>query len=445
MTEWLLIAAGVVLTLGTGVAVAAEFSLVTVERSTIESAAETGDASAARVLKSLRNLSTQLSGAQVAISFTTLLVGYLVEPSLAGLLHGPFEAIGLPPAAVATVTVVLAMFIATMFSMLVGELIPKNLAIARPQGTARWSAPMQAVFTVATLPLIRALNGTANAFIRAIGLHPQEELSAGRTPDELAVLVRHSARAGALDEATATRVGRSLTFGRLTAGDVMVHRVHVETIDHDTTAADVIASTRATGHSRFPVVRDSADEVVGVVHVKRAVAVPRAARGEVAVTEVMDPVLHVPGSLRVANLLVELKSETGPLAVVEDEYGGTAGIVTLEDVVEEVVGAVADEHDPTDIDAVRDADGSWMLAATLRPDEVRARTGLDIPDSPDYDTIAGFVLTQLGRLAEPGDRVPVTGGRLEVVDLDGRHIERLRFQPDEPGSGTDAAAQQEQR
>lgn len=442
MTEWLLIAAGVVLTLGTGIAVAAEFSLVTVERSAVEAAAESGDRSAARVLRSLRSLSTQLSGAQVAISFTTLLVGYLVEPSLASLLHAPFEAVALPPPAVATVTVVLAMFIATMFSMLVGELIPKNLAIARPEGTARWSAPLQAAFTVATRPLIRALNGTANAVIRAVGLHPQEELSAGRTPDELAALVRHSARAGTLDEATATRVGRSLTFGRLTAGDVMVHRVHVETVDHDATTADVIALTRSTGQSRFPVVRDSPDDVVGVVHVKRAVAVARPDRADTAVTEVMDPVLHVPDSLRVANLLVELKGQAGPFAVVHDEYGGTAGIVTLEDIVEEVVGAVTDEHDPTDTDAVRGDDGTWTLAATLRPDEVRDRAGLDVPDSSDYDTIAGFVLTKLGRLAEPGDRVPLPGGHLEVVDLDGRHIERLRFHPADPGEATSAAEEE---
>lgn len=429
MTEWWWLAGGVLLTAGTGVAVAAEFSLVTVERGSVERAADEGDRSAARVLRSVRTLSTQLSGAQVAISFTTLLVGYLVEPSLATLLRTPFESIGVPAGVVGPLAVAVAMFAATMFSMLFGELVPKNLAIAQPLRTARWSAPAQYVFTMITSPLIKVLNGSANGVVRAIGLEPQEELSTGRTPEELAAVVRHSAAEGTLDRRTAARVRRTLDFGRWTASDVMVHRIHVATVDHDASAADVIDVTRRTGRSKFPVVRGTADDVVGIVHLKSAVAVPVDRRDQVPVTDLMTEVMRVPDSLRLDALMVDLKDRGLPLAIVQDEYGGTAGIVTLEDVVEEVVGDVADENDPVPVAVTREDDGSWLVAGTLRPDEVRQATGVDIPDGTDYDTVAGYLLLRLGRIAEQGDVVEMPGGRLEVERLEGRQIERLRFRP----------------
>jgi CBS domain containing-hemolysin-like protein len=429
LTEWLLVGIGVLLTLGTGVFVAAEFSLVTLDRPTVERAREAGDRSAAGILEGLRTLSTQLSGAQVGITLTTLLVGYLVEPSVSRLLAGPLESAGVPADAVAPIAVALGMFIATTVSMVVGELIPKNLAISAPLATARWAVPLQRAFTFATRPLIRLLNGSANKVLRAVGIEPQEELSGGRSPEELAALVRRSAEAGTLDEGTANLLARSLGFSSRTAADVMTHRVRMRAVRREDTAADVVRLARETGFSRFPVTDDGLDDIVGVVHVKRAIAVPHEKRTEVPAAALMTEALRVPETVRLDPLLVQLREQGMQMAVVTDEYGGTAGVVTLEDVVEELVGEVADEHDRTRAGARRLRDGAWLLPALMRPDEVRDRLHADIPDGPAYETLGGFVMARLGRLARTGDEVVVGGGVLRVERMDGRRIDRLRFAP----------------
>ncbi|MFP5336182.1 MAG: hemolysin family protein [Actinomycetes bacterium] len=429
LTEWLLLGLGVLLTLGTGVFVAAEFSLVTLDRPAVERARDAGDRSAAGILEGLRTLSTQLSGAQVGITLTTLLVGYLVEPSLSRLLSRPLESAGLPEPAVPGVSVALGMFLATLASMLVGELIPKNLAISAPMATARWSVPLQRAFTFVMHPLIRLLNGSANRILRAVGIEPQEELSSSRSPEELAALVRRSAAAGTLDEGTATLLARSLGFSTHTAADVMTHRVRMVSVRREDTAADVVRLARATGYSRFPVIDSDLDDIVGVVHVKRAIGVPHDRRAEVPAAALMTEALRVPETVRLDPLLVMLRDQGLQMAVVTDEYGGTAGVVTLEDLIEELVGEVADEHDRARAGARRLRDGSWMVPALLRPDEVRDRLGADIPEDAAYETLGGFVMARLGRLARVGDEVVVPGGVLRVERLEGRRIDRLRFRP----------------
>jgi CBS domain containing-hemolysin-like protein len=429
LTEWLLVALGVLLTLGTGVFVAAEFSLVTLDRPAVERARQAGDRSAPGILAGLRTLSTQLSGAQVGITVTTLLVGYLVEPSVSRLLEGPLTAAGVPEGAVGPVSVGVGMFLATAVSMLVGELIPKNLALSVPMATARWSVPVQRAFTYATGPLIRLLNGSANRVLRLLGVEPQEELSSGRSPEELAALVRRSAEVGTLDEGTANLLARSLGFSAHTAADVMTHRVRMQSVRRDDTAADVVRLARATGYSRFPVTNEGLDDVIGVVHVKRAIAVPHDKRSEVPTAALMSEALRVPETLRLDPLLVQLREQGLQLAVVADEYGGTAGIVTLEDLIEELVGEVADEHDRARAGARRLRDGSWLLPALLRPDEVRDRIRADIPDGRSYETLGGFVMARLGRLPVVGDQVVVPGGTLRVERMDGRRLDRLRYLP----------------
>lgn len=438
LTEWLLLAFGVLLTLGTGVFVAAEFSLITLDRPEVEREAASGSRSAAGVLVGLKTLSTQLSGAQLGITVTTLLVGYLVEPSLARLLEEPLVSAGLPPAALTPVSVGLGIFLATAASMLLGELIPKNLAISTPMATARWSVPLQRGFTWVMGPLIRVLNGSANAILRWWGVEPQEELSSGRSPQELVFLVKRSAEAGTLDEGTATLLTRSLGFSQHTAADVMTDRTRMQSVRREDSAEQVIALARTTGLSRFPVTDASADDVVGVVHVKRAVAVPRDKRTEVPAGALMNDALRVPETVRLDPLLAELRSHGLQLAVVTDEYGGTAGVVTLEDVVEELVGEVADEHDKERGGVQRARDGSYLVPGWLRPDEVRDGLAVEVPDDSAYETLAGYVITELGRLAQVGDEVPVEQGRLRVERLTGRRIERIRYVP---AAVTAAAAQ----
>ena len=427
MTEWLLVLAGVALTVGTAVFVAAEFSFVALDKPTVQKAVDEGDDGARAVLSSLRQLSTQLSAAQVGITLTTLVLGYLAEPSVGRLLTGPLAATGLPPGSVAAVATALALFLATVFSMVFGELVPQFLGISAPLRTAKLVALPVRIFSIITKPLIVVLNGSANLVLKAFGITPQEELSGARTPQELASLVRRSAEAGTLDETTARLVTRSLDFGAQTAADVMTPRVRCTAIERTASAADVLRLARRTGHSRFPVIGEDWDDIDGLVHVKRAIAVPHDRRDDVPVSALMIDATVVPETIRLDPLLLLLRAAGMQLAVVVDEYGGTSGLVTLEDVIEEIVGEVSDEHDRSRPTGREMTDGSWTVPGLWRPDEVRDRLGAEVPDGPAYETLGGFVMAALGRVPVTGDEVSVPGWVIRVDAMDGRRVDRLRF------------------
>ncbi|MFC7487760.1 hemolysin family protein [Knoellia sp. CPCC 206453] len=427
MTEWLLVLAGIALTLGTALFVAAEFALVALDRPSVEKAVERGDGGARSVLTSLRSLSTQLSASQVGITLTTLVLGFLANPSIGKLLLGPLESLGLSDSLAERVASVLAMVIATIFSMIVGEMVPKTLAISTPLATAKWVAGPVRWFALAFKPFIHVLNGTANAALRAMGVEPQEELSAARSPAELASLIRTSAEAGTLDLGTARLVTASLTFGAQTAADVMTPRSRATAIDRSASARECVELARQTGHSRFPVIDDDWDDVDGVVHVKKAIAVPHERRDDVPVSALMTPPLVVPETIRLDPLLIHLRDSGQQFAIVVDEYGGTSGVVTLEDLIEEIVGEVSDEHDRSQTTGRQMKDGSWTVPGLWRPDEVHRRTGIEIPEGPAYETVAGFLMSELGRVPEVGDVVELPGWRITVIDMEARRVDRLRF------------------
>jgi CBS domain containing-hemolysin-like protein len=407
MTELLLLAASLALVLACGVFVAAEFAFVTVDRAAVDREASDGNRAALGVQSALRSLSTQLSGAQVGITVTNLAIGFLAEPAIAELVRGPLEDAGLPPSAVRPVAIGIGLFLATTLTMVFGELVPKNLAIAKPLGTAKGTQALQRGFTKAMHYPIRVLNGSANAIVRRLGIEPQEELRSARTSAELASLIRRSAKQGTLDTETADLMERSVTFGRRTAGEIMTPRVHMDSVDATAPVLAVIDLARSTGHSRFPVVSGENDNVVGAVHVKNAVAVDFAERSSRRVRSIMVEATVVPETLRLDPLLALLRNEGFQMAVVVDEYGGTAGVVTLEDVVEEIVGDIADEHDPLGSRVRKRRDGAWSVSGLLRPDEVASATGIALPEHDDYDTVAGLFLQMLGRMPEPGDEVVV--------------------------------------
>jgi len=429
MTEWLLVLAGVGLTIGTAVFVAAEFSFVALDKTTVQKAIEQGDTAAKPVLTSLSQLSTQLSASQVGITLTTLVLGYLAQPSVGKLLRTPMSAVGVPTSMVEPSATALALVLATLFSMAFGELLPQFLGISAPLRTAKLVALPVRVFSIATKPLIIVLNGSANLVLKVFGITPQEELSGARTPQELASLIRRSAAAGTLDQGTARLVTRSLDFGDRTAADVMTPRVHGTAIERTASAGDVVRLARETGHSRFPVIGDDWDDVDGLVHVKRAIAVPLDRREDVPVSALMVDALVVPESIRLDPLLLMLRGAGHQMAVVVDEYGGTSGLVTLEDVIEEIVGEVSDEHDRARTTGRISTDGSWTVPGLWRPDEVRDRLGAPVPDGPAYETIGGYVMTCLGRVPVIGDEALVTGWSMRVDAMDGRRVDRLRFTP----------------
>ncbi len=427
LTEWLLVGLGVLLTAGTAVFVAAEFALVTLDPGLVDrDLAGQQDIRASSVRKALRQLSTQLSGAQVGITVTTILLGYTAQPALATLLTGPLDSTPLARGAATGLAAALSLIVVNVFSMIFGELVPKNAALSSPLATARAVAPLQRGFTAALRPLILLLNRSANALLRRIGVEPREELSGGRSAQELVALVRRSAAAGTLDEGTAILLTNSIELDTLTAVDVMTDRTRMAVVRREDSAADVVARARATGHSRFPVIGDSHDDVLGLVHLRRAISVPYERRAEVPAPALMDPAPRVPETVTLGPLLVELREHGLQMAVVVDEYGGTSGVVTLEDVVEELVGDVADEHDPRRAGVHPFGDGVWSVPGLLRPDELTEQTGLVVPEEGAYETLGGLVMALLGRVPVVGDVVQVAGVMLRVEAMDGRRVSRVR-------------------
>ena len=436
--EWILLGVSLLLILGTGFFVAVEFSLVALDQSTVQRAVDSGDKAAEPLLLCLKSLSTQLSSCQLGITLTTLLTGFVMEPSVGVLLAVPLTAAGLPATVVQPVALTAAMIIATLLSMLIGELVPKNLAISLSLEIGKAVARPQLVFTAVFKPAVILLNGVANKVLNIFGLEAKEEISGARTPAELASLVRRSAAMGTLDAGTANFVARTLSFSDRTAADVMTPRIRVETIEAEQSVADILDSARRTGFSRFPVIGDSPDDIRGVVHVKKAIAVPSARRADLQAGAIMTDVLRVPETIHLDSLLAELREGNLQLAVVLDEYGGTAGVTTLEDLVEEIVGEVSDEHDRTKPGVLQSASGEWYFPGLMRPDEVSEQVpGLSVPDEASYETVGGFMMAALGRIPIVGDLVELDGGRLEVERMDGRRIERIRFLPAPATTGGD--------
>lgn len=431
MYEWIMLGIGLVLTVGTGFFVASEFALVNLDRNDLENRQARGEKRLAPTIKALKITSTHLSGAQLGITLTTLLTGYTFEPAISSMLSGPLLAAGLPAAVVPGIGAVAGIFLATIFSMVIGELVPKNFALALPLATAKVVVPFQALFTAVFKRVILLFNNTANGIIRSFGIEPKEELSGARSAEELSSLVRRSALEGVLDVDHAVLLHRTLRFSEHSAADVMTPRVRMTAVSADDTAEQIVTLASSTGYSRFPVIGRDRDDVLGVLHVKQAFAVALAARASVSAAELMIEPLRVPESMGVDTLLVLLRKQGLQVAIVSDEHGGTAGIVTLEDLVEEIVGELEDEHDRAKVGVVRTG-LSTTFDASLRPDELLDRTGITVPDGEEYDTIAGFVTDELDRIPELGDEVTIDGGTLRVERVAGTQVQRLRFTPDDP-------------
>ncbi|ACL38066.1 protein of unknown function DUF21 [Pseudarthrobacter chlorophenolicus A6] len=431
MYEWIMLGIGLVLTVGTGFFVASEFALVNLDRHDLEARQARGEKRLGPTIKALKITSTHLSGAQLGITLTTLLTGYTFEPAISRMLNGPLTSAGLPEAVVPAVGSVAGIFLATIFSMVIGELVPKNFALALPLATAKVVVPFQALFTTVFKPVILLFNNTANKIIRGFGIEPKEELSGARSAEELSSLVRRSAVEGVLDLDHATLLHRTLRFTEHSAVDVMTPRVRMTAVGTADTAEEIVGLAKSTGYSRFPVIGRDRDDVVGVLHVKQAFAVALSDRARITAEELMIEPLRVPESMGVDTLLNLLRKQGLQVAIVSDEHGGTAGIVTLEDLVEEIVGELEDEHDRARVGVVRTG-RSITFDAALRPDELLDRTGIRVPDG-EYDTVAGFVTDQLDRLPELGDEVEVDGGTLRVERAMETRVERLRFTPAESG------------
>ena len=411
-----------------GYFVAVEFAFVAARRSRFLEQAEEGDRRSKRAIEVHKRLSFMLSGAQLGITVTTLLVGFIAEPAIASVIEPALIAVGVPESVTFGISLTLALILATMAQMVFGELAPKNLAIAKPEPVARSLASSMLLFMRLAGPIIRLFDGSANRLLRMIGVEPVEELRGAVSTEELDLIVDSSAESGHLTQSQAALLERAIDFGELEASDAMVPWNRVVTIDVDATAAD-LRDLMASTHSRFPVV-DADGQVQGIVHAKDLLGVGRSDYDTTVVSELLHEILAVPEAAGLNVVLAELRSRATEMAIVIDEYGGPAGVVTLEDVVEELVGDIEDEYDPSAPgDHVESEPGVWSVAASSRPDEIERITGFDLPDG-EYDTVAGLVLDRLERIPEVGDSFTVDGIRVEVLAVDGFAIERIELRVD---------------
>jgi CBS domain containing-hemolysin-like protein len=408
-----------VLTVATGYFVSQEFAYVAVDRDRLRTLADNGDVAAARALKVTARLSFVLSGAQVGITVTALLAGYFAEPYIG---EGLQEVLGwaqLPEAVSRSVSVVVALLLATIIQMVLGELAPKNLAIAKAEAIALRLARSTLVYLTVAGPLIHLFDSASNRILRRVGIEPVEELPQGATAQELDRIIVESYEQGLLDEDTMRLLDRGLDFRARTAGEAMVPRVDVVTVHRDEPLSRVV-ELLDTGHSRFPVIADSVDEVLGVVAIGDVVELDPADRERIAVGSLTSQPVVVPFTLPLPGVLERLRTARRQLAIVVDEYGGFAGIVSLEDIAEELVGDIRDEDDLPETGPVQAGDGSWVVPARYRLDEVEEATGITLPGSDDYETVSGLVMARLGRIPVVGDELVVE--LPQRIDHDGRPV-----------------------
>ena len=423
----LLLVAGLIV--ANGVFVAAEFSLVSVRRPVVEERAARGERRARAVTRELSDLSFALSAAQFGITATSLLVGYLAERTIGDTVIRPLlDIVGLPEQAALGVAVTGAFLVSTVLQMVLGELFPKNLAISRPLPVALAVAPLSRGFGVLFGPVIRVFDRSARAITEHVfRVEVTRELEGGHSLDELARIIAASGEEGSLTRQQAMLLRRAVDLGDRTVGEVMVPRpdvVWLESGDHLTGLRD---AANRTGHSRFPVRGDGDDDVLGTVHVKDLLTVDADQHAATPLASVVTPMLAVPESGPLRRLLTDLRREHRTFALVVDEYGGTAGIVTLEDVLEQLVGDIEDEFDRARLAVRRVGAGRHLVHGGMRIDRLGRWLGQELPEG-EYETIAGFVLDRLGHIPEPGERVIHEDLELKVTRVEGVRITEVAVQ-----------------
>lgn len=391
------------LTAATGYFVAQEFAFVAADRAILREQAEAGDKSAEKALQVTSRLSFMLSGAQLGITVTALLVGFLAEPAIATLVRPWLASAGLPDAAITTLSVVAGVFVATVVQMVLGELAPKNLGIAKPEPVAKFLAGSTLAYLAVVGPVVRLFDSAATGLLRRVGIEPIEEVEHGATPEELSRIIAESTQAGELPPRLSELLERALEFGDRNAEEIMVPRPRVIVLRADRPVSELIDAMREHGHSRYPVLGPDGD-VVGVTGVRELLT---SGVEEGRISAITRPPLLVPDSLPLPQVLERMRQAKDDMACVIDEYGGLAGVIAVEDLAEELVGELVDENDPEPVGVVARPDGVWDVPASLRLDEVERATGIALPESDDYDTVSGLVLAKLGRMAEPGDTMMV--------------------------------------
>ncbi|MFC7327048.1 hemolysin family protein [Marinactinospora rubrisoli] len=408
------------ITVATGYFVAQEFGYMAVDRSRLKARAAAGDAGAKRALGITNRTSFMLSGAQLGITVTGLLVGYIAEPMIGAGIGELLGGAGVPAGVGIAAGTVLALLFSTIVQMVFGELFPKNLAIARPEPVARWLALSTGIYLKLFGWLIWLFDQAAILLLRAVRIEPVEDVQHAATVRDLERIVEESRESGDLPAELSTLLDRTLDFHDRTADHAMIPRPQVTWVEVDDPVSRVV-ELMASGHSRFPVLGHDVDDITGVICLRDVLALGDRDLDSVLVKEVARPAVMVPTSLPLTSVLGQLRESGEEFACVVDEYGGLAGVITMEDIAEELVGEIADEHDPEDEGQARVGDdGTWLLPGALHVDEVERLLGHDLPEG-DYETIGGLVINELRRLPQPGDTVHVDLPRHPGAEEDEPH------------------------
>ena len=404
--------------------VASEFALVAVRRTRIEEMAAAGDKRARTVQGALEHLDRYIAGTQLGITIASLGLGWVGEPAVAGILDRILEVFGIsaPPAGVHTAaSFVVGFLILTFLHIVLGELAPKSVALVRPESVSRIVATPLILFSRVMSPLIWVCNGAANALLKLLGISRASDMQ-GHSPDELRLLVMQARAQGRLNESDTAMLAGVFDFHHKKARDVMRPRTEVVALDIDSTEDEVWRVVKEERYSRYPIIRETIDDVIGVFLAKDLWL--RDETKPFLLKDLTRECLYVPDSRAAERVLDDLRKTRAHMAVVLDEYGGTAGIITMEDLIEEVIGDISDEYDFAARTSI-EADGVLELDGTMSLIDVRSDHRVQIPEG-DWTTLAGYAFAKLGRLPRMGDRVPVPGGELEVIAMDGRRIAALR-------------------
>ena len=428
MTLWYLTAA-LLLLVANGFFVGAEFALTAARRSRLEDLAARGDGASRTALLCIKELSFSLAGAQLGITIASLLLGFIAEPAVAVLIEAALGPLGLSETLLHSISFAVALVIVVFLHMVVGEMAPKNMVIARPDESARFLAPSFRLFVNLFRPFIRVLNSISNLILRLFGVEPQDELAEGHSTEDISALIAESAREGLLGQVEHRLLSGAIGFGDKDAADVMVPRTEVDAVAADSTPADVERVVLESGHSRLPVFASDIDHVLGFIHAKDLLRVDASKRDKALDRSVIRPMLVVPESRRLHALLFDMRRERRHFALVIDEHGGTSGIVTIEDLLEELVGEIQDESDAAELGIEYLSDRRFLVPGSLRIDEVADYVGVELPEG-DYETVAGFVIDRLGRIPRRRDSVRHDGWRLRVRSMHRRRVVQVLIEPD---------------
>ena len=424
--NWAGLLAAVVLLALNGFFVAAEFALLAARRSRIEQLDAEGDKRAGHALAGLRELTLMLAGAQLGITMCSLGLGAVAEPAVAGVIEGALgEWFTLSDTARHVIAFTIALSVVVFLHMVVGEMAPKSWAISHPEASSLRLARPFRLFVNVFRPIIQLLNWLANVVVRAVGVEPQDERAMAHSPSDLLLLIEESAGHGGLAAQEHELLARSLELSGLTAADAMTVRRDIVALPGDATAAEVAAEAHRTGRTRVVVHTGDLDHVLGFIHVKDVL---RLANGTWATTpahSITRPIMVTPEHHGLEDLLLEMRTDRHHISLVVDEHGTVLGLVTLEDVIEELIGDFDDESDRRLGDCERLPDGTYRVNGTLRVELFEEVTGVALPEG-DWSTVAGYVIDALDEIPSPGDRVRTDVGEFEVIEMDGYAIDALR-------------------